>query len=86
MSLALKTYKPELHTNGVLGLFNCEGADYLAFMIRAYLVRRHESNFDEIDRKTLKFMISELRKEQKCLKTRESNFTPSQTKRFTAQQ
>lgn len=63
MSLALKTYKPELHTNGVLDLFNCEGADYLTFMIRAYLARRHEANFDEIDRKTLKFMISELRKE-----------------------
>ena len=65
MSLALKTYKPDIHANGVLGLLNCKGADYLAFMIRAYLARRHEANFDGRDKKALKFMIAEMRKELK---------------------
>lgn len=65
MSLALKTYKPDIHANGVLSLYKVKGADYLAFMIRAYLARRHEANFDGRDKKALKFMIAEMRKELK---------------------
>lgn len=61
MSLALKRTMADMSPYGCNPFGVDDGQTYLVFMIRAYLYRRHDENFDEIDRKTLKFMISELR-------------------------
>lgn len=66
MSLALKTYKPEMSEYAICPFGKKDGgADYLAFMIRHYLSIRHDDNFDAIDKRTLHFMISEMRIEKK---------------------